>query len=911
MAGLILFGVCFVGFFIASIIMPWVNRASIGGLREEIAQLRKQRNALIAFLESQGMKVPPEAKEPAVQWEWQRTQTSPSAAPGAQPIIAQPEIIVKEEVVVTPVAETVTEPFAPVIDEPVVTKVAEPVAPAPAAKPSISFEQQFGARLPVWIGGVALALAGFFLVKYSIEIGLLSPFVRVVLGVLFGLGLLNVAEKVRTKPDMANGKRIAQALSGAGIADLYISIFAATTLYHFLPSFIGFIGLAAVTATAVRLSLRHGMPIAILGLVGGLLTPAMVASSDPSAPLLFLYLYGLVAGMMVVIRRQAWWGMAVPTMLGGFAWTALWALGAHGDDSFWLGLFTLATSTTYVLLSPRMSVAEEAKLPYGTMTRFLNYLSLGGAALMMALVVNSGGYGLMGWSLYGLLALGSIVLAHSDQERYGFTPWLAAGTALAMLLGWREFEFGEYALVISAFAGIFIAAGYYLQSRSERPLLWTGLITATGLSYYLVGYAKLHHHAVFDYLPYFWGLLACTAAATSVLTLKRMMLEVPNDHPQKAHVLAIYAAQAAAFITLGLTVELEREFLSVAVALQVLAIAWITTRVDIPRLREIAAVLAIGFGGLLMPQIILLAQLTMYSLFEAQLHLQAGIPMVNWPLFQLGLPALAFLGGSYLLRQEKDDRIVRGLEVAAIALAGVMGYYLTRHAFHMAADVLFVKAGFFERGVITNILLAYGLGCVVIGRHTARQMVCRSGVVLACVAAFRIGYFDLIAYNPIWATQSVGILPIFNKLLLTYGVPLAGFALLRNELRALDYRRLSQWLAGFMLLVAFTLTSLEVRQLFHGDILNDNQVVTNAEIYSYSVAWLLLGLGLLLIGTVRKDKMTRVASLALMILTVGKVFLYDASELEGLYRVVSFFGLGVSLLGLSWFYTRHVFGVRK
>ena len=44
-----------------------------------------------------------------------------------------------------------------------------------------------------------------------------------------------------------------------------------------------------------------------------------------------------------------------------------------------------------------------------------------------------------------------------------------------------------------------------------------------------------------------------------------------------------------------------------------------------------------------------------------------------------------------------------------------------------------------------------------------------------------------------------------------------------------------------------------------------------------------------------------------MVLTVAKVFLYDAAALEGLLRVASFFGLGLSLMGLSWFYMRYVF----
>ena len=43
-----------------------------------------------------------------------------------------------------------------------------------------------------------------------------------------------------------------------------------------------------------------------------------------------------------------------------------------------------------------------------------------------------------------------------------------------------------------------------------------------------------------------------------------------------------------------------------------------------------------------------------------------------------------------------------------------------------------------------------------------------------------------------------------------------------------------------------------------------------------------------------------------MLLAVGKVFLYDMSELKDLYRVLSFFGLGVSLLALGYIYQRFV-----
>ena len=56
----------------------------------------------------------------------------------------------------------------------------------PAAEPErvVSFEEKFGTRWTVWIGGVALALGGIFLVKYSIEAGLIGPRLRLFFGAL-------------------------------------------------------------------------------------------------------------------------------------------------------------------------------------------------------------------------------------------------------------------------------------------------------------------------------------------------------------------------------------------------------------------------------------------------------------------------------------------------------------------------------------------------------------------------------------------------------------------------------------------------------------------------------------------------------------------------------------------------------
>ena len=70
---------------------------------------------------------------------------------------------------------------------------AEPEAPAK------SFEERFGASWVVWIGGLALALGGIFLVQYSIEAGLIGPKVRIFLGGLLATALIAAGEWTRRR----------------------------------------------------------------------------------------------------------------------------------------------------------------------------------------------------------------------------------------------------------------------------------------------------------------------------------------------------------------------------------------------------------------------------------------------------------------------------------------------------------------------------------------------------------------------------------------------------------------------------------------------------------------------------------------------------------------------------------------
>jgi uncharacterized membrane protein len=71
-----------------------------------------------------------------------------------------------------------------------------------------------------------------------------------------------------------------------------------------------------------------------------------------------------------------------------------------------------------------------------------------------------------------------------------------------------------------------------------------------------------------------------------------------------------------------------------------------------------------------------------------------------------------------------------------------------------------------------------------------------------------------------------------------------------------------------------------------------------------TVSWGIEGAALLGLGFLLRDRIFRLSGLVLFLVCVGKLFLYDLRELETLARILSFFVLGVILVGVSWLYTR-------
>lgn len=211
---------------------------------------------------------------------------------------------------------------------------------------------------------------------------------------------------------------------------------------------------------------------------------------------------------------------------------------------------------------------------------------------------------------------------------------------------------------------------------------------------------------------------------------------------------------------------------------------------------------------------------------------------------------------------------------------------------------------------------SYGLAWILFG--TALHFISPSCTLLHSTRAtgrviFGVGLTTLLLgnaliFNPLWVREAVGNLPILNGLWYLYGPAILVLALFARHARRQQCKAPAK-LAGFTAIaISFMLLCMLIRHGFAGDgytLIASN--LASSERYAYSLAWVIFGGALLIAGVFTRLDTLRYGSLAILLLAVGKVFLIDTANLDNLYRVFSFFGLGVALIGLGYLYQRLVF----
>lgn len=789
---------------------------------------------------------------------------------------------------------------------------------------SVEGERNFATKWLVWLGGLTIALGGVFLVKYSIDHGLLSPSMRVAAGVALSIALVIGGEWVRQKTakqeanhdHKKNNDYVPPALTGAGLAIAFGSIYAGYALYGLISPLFAFAAMAAVCTLSLGLSLLHGHFVAVLGVIGGLAIPALIQTESPSAWTLFTYLTFIAGAAFAIVRYKDWWWLASITLLGMTGWQFLWTVAGAAEQSMLpLYLHMVAVFAIALACRPGNCFGMPARAPshpfdIGALAPIQNIATLAGASLagMTVLVLMRTSHengavlfaglviAVLGGTAFRSLILDSLLPISAGLALAGLFTWIVPnqtgyfGLSLFDNSNTAELaqvpfspEFRAFGLSAAIAAIWFAGIGFAGYCRKERRDLWAAISGFIPLAVLFLAYAKLSL-----LLPQtLWSgiamaLACCAIAATGQGTRRR-------NEPFMESAIGIYALTALSAIALSLTILLDGSWLTIALAFMVLAAAWVNGRFEIPYLRPASALVA----AVILGRLALLNQMPFTPIAVER--------DAVWILYSYGLPAITLAGAARLFRKQKDDYLVGLLESGAIALASATISLEIREFFGSVTT-------WPNRLTLTEVSV-HSLNWLISGtalyyRNAVRPRALHriaSRLLLGLGGATVVG-FQVLLMGP-FTGEAVGELTIFNTLLIAYLAPALTVALLAYLAQWSGEQPLARILAFAAAGLAFLWINMEVRHFFHGTRL-DIGPTTEAELYTYSVAWLICAAPALVLGLIRDRRMLRRVGLGLVLLTVAKLFVVDMADLDGLYRVISFLGLGFSLVGIGFLYQR-------
>ena len=827
-----------------------------------------------------------------------------------------------------PEAATSAEPAPPVgSPEP----SAEPVPPSDQNRP-IVIRRDRAAALGGWltrnwvyvVSAASLALAGIFLVQYGIQNGLLPPWLRVVAAYGFGAALIGAGDWMRRK--MGDGEDsdtayLPSVFAGAGIVTLLAATIAARQLYELIGPNLSFALHVLTALLAIGLGWFYGPLLIAIGLIGAAAAPFLVGSDSAATPLLYGY-YGLIAALGLAvdaIRRWAWVSVLalVLAFAGGLAMLQFGA-GQAGWLAFNLALTALSIGLPILRLipnhdGPNVLAAALARGKAGwpgfpvrlaagtTLAATLALLTLPGATPMI---------GLLACAALTLLALALLIWAEKADGLADLALLPALALPLRLILDatdyWplsqsftsqaTQFRPPETAaphevtwLVVLA---TMVSAAFAWRALKGGPQSLLNQSLLHGLAAVLVAPVTV---AVLE-LTWFpatvmgafaWALHPMLLAAAMVALATRFAQTDGADHRRMAYA----TLSALSLIALSLFLLTSATALTLALAVLIIAAAYLDKRYN---LREMGLFIQIAT-----------AVLSYRLLVDPGLDWAMDAPLLAVLAAFVGVIGAEVAG--YQLLRDLSRTMTRGvLESAAMALAAILANVLLSRWLVPIASFSGASALDLNYATSLNAMPWLVLMLTQLYRAKLGGVLRRLRQIIAAVAGFLAfsGLFTAAVFlNPLLSGYPDGIGALvkgpmlIDTLALAYALP--GLILLIAAWR-LGLSKIVRW--GLIVtggaLVAFY-AGLEIRRFWQGDWLGIPGV-SQYELYSYTIALMLIGAALLYQAIARRSTLLRRIGMAVIAITVAKVFLIDAAGLTGLTRVFSFLGLGLSLAGLAW-----------
>lgn len=388
-----------------------------------------------------------------------------------------------------------------------------PVPPPPPVHKNedVSTEEASG-RILGRLGISAVIIGVAFFLKYAFDNNWVNPVGRVMIGILAGLIAMGIAQYLRKKY-----LQYSDLLMGGGLVILYLSVFAAQSIYNLIDPMLTFLGMIIVTLIGVTISIRNSTKtLSMISFIGAFLTPSLVGVGNLGEFIIFTYVTILNLGILGILLYKKWMNLVLAGLIGTWYVFGGWMISSY-DRSLLTPtlLFMLVQFLIFNTASVFRIIVEKV------MAEGLDYLVL----LVTAWSFSLTAYGLVLPGNTHYISLGCVLIAGfyivialmsykanpSDRTLNIFLP----GLAVAFLTVAVPMEFSGY--WVAAWWFIEALVLYILASTSSsRGFQVAGVIVyilgLTNLLNYLAFYNRSEGYIVFFNGPFIMILMAVVIA---------------------------------------------------------------------------------------------------------------------------------------------------------------------------------------------------------------------------------------------------------------------------------------------------------------------------------------------------------------------------------------------------------------
>jgi uncharacterized membrane protein len=761
--------------------------------------------------------------------------------------------------------------------------------------PARDLESLLGVNWLSKLGIAAIILAAAFFLKYAFDNNLIGPTARIAIGLVASAGLLAAGQVLLGRERY---RAYGQVLSSGGIVIFFLSIYAAFNSYHLIGFGVAFAALAvgALAASALALA-NNAQAVALICLLGAFLTPVLIRSETglptPSGDLLRLYAYLVALNIWsaVLVRARSWSASNWLSFLA--TWIILFGSGPRGGPSYLTGELFAAIFLLFACYGGVTSVRAEVRRAPEWEVSGASLILLGATAFAIASGIILGGIGCLGlpaFTLAGLaiaLLLAGLALVYADLTgARGRAPEVfryLSGAALLLLVcitiagappvpkerALAAFAFGLFLYLI------FMAVALHMrrQRAGEGPA--STLLVASALTHVVLSFRALEPLTVWEISAVaLWLPLAAWLMLGPLWIGVRQRL-ASDDFPAVAALIAQVLPAMSLAVAWNRAEQWPMEIATAAFTVEflVLSLTWLALR-RATRLPSIRGDVLSAFGSAAI----------FFALLSAVARLQSYQGLVILCGYAVLLAAYHACIGAFVLVRDDDDRLIRltylGLALTFVTLAIPLQLRASHLTVAWAAESAILIWTSFSAG--ERRVRWYGLTLL--------------AVTLAKVLLVDLGHppahFVFLLNTRMLAAASVIAACAVSAWLLWR----AGQAVQEWE------RPLSAAMGLAANLVLLLFVSLDLWDYVGQAPVGEYR--TYAQQLALSIFWSAYAFLAIVIGIWRRTRPLRLFAMALLGISILKVFLFDLSFLSLPYRILSFLGLGVILMLVSLLYIR-------